>query len=101
VLWIVDEFDESVGGELIRQPLHPLSAGRPHLSNLRHSQRTKLGETSHEAERTAAPSGDQACPLTGGPYPEEALGHFEDQLGLAINDWARPSPRAHRGLVSC
>jgi hypothetical protein len=63
VLWIVDEFDESFGCELIRQPLHPLSAGRPHLSDLRHSQRTKQGEASHEAERTAAPSGDQTCPL--------------------------------------
>ena len=98
VLRIVDEFDEPLGRKLIRQPLHALAAGGPHLGDLRHGQRTKQREASHEAERTAAPAGDEPCLLADGPYPEEALGHFEhqlrDRLGLAVNDWARPVLRA-------
>ena len=59
VLRVVDEFDEPLGRKLIRQPLHPLAAGGPHLGDLRHGQRTKQREASHEAERTAAPTGDE------------------------------------------
>ena len=39
MLRIVDELDEPVGRKFIRQPLHPLAAGRPHLRDLRHGQR--------------------------------------------------------------
>jgi hypothetical protein len=61
----------------------------------------------HEAESTAAPAGDQPSLLAESPYPEEALGYFEHQLGdclgLAVSDGARPwlcvvpmsSPPAH------
>ena len=36
MLRIVDELDEPVGRKFIRQPLHSLTAGGPHLRNLRH-----------------------------------------------------------------
>src|SRR5262249_15155947 len=99
VLRVVDEFHEPFGGKLIRQPLHPLAAGGSHLGDLWHGQWTKQREASHEAEGAAAPVGDKPCFLTHRPYPEEALSHFEHQLGnrlgLTVNDWARS------GLVSC
>ena len=105
VLWIVDEFDEALGRKLIRQPLHALTAGGSHLGDLRHGQRTKHGEASHEAERTAAPTSDEPCLLAKSSYPKEALGHFEhqfgDRLGFAVNDRACPRPSAHLGRVSC
>src|SRR5262249_17500560 len=81
VLWIVDEFDEALGRELIRQPLHALTASGSHLRDLRHSERTKQREASHKAERTAAPIRDEPCPLAESPYPKEALGHFEHERG--------------------
>src|SRR5215469_3757250 len=69
VFRIVDELDEPLGRGLIT------SWG---------------GEATHEAERTAAPAGDEPCLLAERPYPEEALGHFEhqfgDRLGLAVDD---------------
>jgi hypothetical protein len=77
VLRIVDEFHESVGLELIRQPLHALTAGGPQLGDLRHCERTKQREASHEAEGAPTPAGDEPCFLAHRPYPEEALGHFE------------------------
>src|SRR5262249_27002717 len=102
---IVDELHEPLGRKLIRQPLHALTAGGAHLGDLRHGERTKQREASHEAERTAAPTGDEPCLLAEGPDLEEALGHFEhqlgDRLGLAVDDWARPRPSARRGPVSC
>ncbi|MER8370815.1 hypothetical protein [Mesorhizobium sp. M1348] len=70
------KFDQPLGRKLIRQPLHPLAAGRPHLGDLRHGQRTKQREASHEGERTAPPAGDKPRLLADSPYPEEALGHF-------------------------
>ena len=81
VLRIVDEFHEPLGNKLICQPLHALTAGGAHLGDLGHGQRTKQREASHEAERTAAPTGDEPRLLAERPYPEEALGHFEHQLG--------------------
>jgi hypothetical protein len=73
------------------QPLHPLSTGGPHLGDLWHRQRTKQREAPHEAERTSAPACDQPTFLTQRPYPEEALGYLEhqlgDTLGLRLNDW--------------
>src|ERR671918_1861458 len=105
VLRIVDEFHEPLGGKLIRQPLHALTAGGSHLGDLRHGERTKQREASHEAERTAAPAGNKPGLLTKRPYSEEALGHFEhqlrDRLGLAVNDSARPCPWGRPGPVSC
>src|SRR5215469_7991875 len=90
VFRIVDELDESRGRKLIRQPLHALTARWPHVGDLRHGQWTKQREATHEAERTAAPAGDEPCLLAERPYPEEALGHFEhqfgDRLGLAVDD---------------
>jgi hypothetical protein len=77
VLGILDEFYESFSGQFICEPLHPLATGRPHLGDLRHSQRTKA---SHEAERTTSPAGDQPSLLPERTYSEEALGHFEHQL---------------------
>lgn len=53
MLRIVDEFDKSLGRKLIRQPLHALTAGGSDLGDLRHGQRTKQREASHEAECTA------------------------------------------------
>jgi hypothetical protein len=38
--WVVDQIHEPLGCELIRQPLHALAAGRPHLCDLRHGERT-------------------------------------------------------------
>src|SRR5919106_1818235 len=105
VLRIVDEFDEPLGRKLISQPLHPLATGGPHLGDLRHGQRTKQREASHEAERTAAPAGNKPGLLTKRPYSEEALGHLEhqlrDRLGLAFDDWVRPRSSTHLGPVSC
>jgi len=90
VLWVVDEFDEPLGRKLIRQPLHALATGRPHPGDLRHGEGAKHREASHEAERAAAPTGDEPCLLAESPYFEKALGHFEhqlgDRLGLAVND---------------
>src|SRR5262249_54350963 len=77
VLRIVDEFDEPLGRKLIRQPLHALTTGGSRLSDLRHGERTKQREASHEAERTAAPTSDEPCLLAERPDPEEALGNFE------------------------
>jgi hypothetical protein len=95
---------EAIIRKLIREPLHPLAARGPHLGDLRHGQRTKQCEASQEAERTAAPVRDQPCLLADGPYPEEALRHFEhqlgDRLGLRINDWARRCPLGRPGPVS-
>jgi hypothetical protein len=94
VFRIVGEFDELLGRKLIGQALHPLTTGGPHLGDLRHRQRTKQREASHEAERTATPIGDEPCLLPNGTYPEEALGHFEHELRgrlcLAVNDRANP-----------
>src|SRR5215469_18869605 len=104
VLRIVDEFDEPLGRKLIRQPLHALATGGSHPGDLRHGERTKQREASHETERTAAPTGDEPRLLAKSPYFEEALGHFEhqlpDRLGLAVNDWACRRPSAHPGPVS-
>ena len=80
VFWIVDEFHEPIRRKLTRQPLHALTARRPHLGDLRHGKRTKQREASQEAERATAPAGDEPCFLTESPYPEEALSHFEHQL---------------------
>lgn len=103
VFWIVDEFNEPLSRKLIRQPLHALTAGGPHLGDLRHGERAKQRQASHEAERTAAPTGDEPCLLAESPYPEEALGHFEhqlgDRLGLAVSDGVRP--RRSVSPVSC
>jgi hypothetical protein len=102
VLWVVGEFDKPVGRKLVRQPLHPLPAGGAHLGDLRHSERTKQREASHETECTAAPARDQAGFLTQRPYPEEALGHLEqqlgDRLGLPVGNWA---PSMSAGVVAC
>src|SRR5215204_2352160 len=73
VLRVVDEFDEPLGRKLIRQALHALAAGRPHLGDLGHGERTQQREASYEPEGTAAPAGDQSCLLTDCSYPEEAL----------------------------
>jgi hypothetical protein len=104
VLRVVDEFHEPLGRKLIRQPLHALAAGGAHLGDLRHRERTQQREASYEAERTAAPGRDQSGLLTDCPYPEEALGHFEhqlgDRLGLAVGDEARLRPSAHPGPLS-
>ena len=58
-----------------------------------------------EAERPAAPAGDESGLLADGPYPEEALGHVEhqraDRLGLAVDDRARPGPVSHRRHRLC
>src|SRR5512147_2256713 len=59
VLRIVDELNQPLGRQLIRQPLHALTAGGPHLGDLRHGERAKQREASHEAERAAAPTGDE------------------------------------------
>ncbi|HSW25537.1 MAG TPA: hypothetical protein VLJ62_22445, partial [Burkholderiaceae bacterium] len=65
----------------------------------------KKRQASHEAERTAAPTGDESCPLAKRPYPEEALGHFEHQfcdcLGFAVSDRARIRASAHLVWWSC
>jgi protein-S-isoprenylcysteine O-methyltransferase Ste14 len=90
VFRIVDEFHEPLGRKLIRKPLHALATRGTHLGDLRYGKRTRKRKASHEAERTAAPAGDEPRLLTDGPYPEEALGHFEHQLGnrlsLALDD---------------
>jgi len=103
VLRIVDELDEPLGCELIYQPLHTLTAGRSHLGDLRHGERTTQREASRETERAAAPAGDEPCFLTEGRYSEEALGHFEHHLGdsfsLTVNGWARARLSAHRSHV--
>ena len=78
---IVDEFDESLRLQLVGQSLHALTARRSHAGNLRDGERTQEGKAPQEAERAAAPTGDQAGFLTGGPDAEEALGHFEQELG--------------------
>jgi hypothetical protein len=105
VLRVVDESDKPLSRKLVRQPLHPLAAGGPHLGDLRHGQRTKHCEASHEAERTAAPAGDQPGFLADGAYSEETLGHFEHQLGnccrLPVRDWACLSSRGRFAPVSC
>src|SRR5262249_51234234 len=94
-IWVMDPRVEYVdemplGRKLIRQPLHALTAGGAHVGDLRHGEPPKQREAWHEAERTAAPTGDEPCLLAEGPYLEEALGHFEHQLGdrlsLAVND---------------
>jgi hypothetical protein len=41
-------------GELIRQTLHPLAAGRPHLSDLRHRERADQRHAAHETEGASA-----------------------------------------------
>src|SRR5713101_3987129 len=69
---IFDESDVPRGRELIRQPLHALTASGAHLGDLRHTERTKQREASHETEGTAAPAGDEPCLLADGPYPEKA-----------------------------
>jgi hypothetical protein len=93
---VVDEFDEPLGRKFICQPLHPLATRGAHLGDLRHGQRTKEREASHEAKRTTTPAGDEPCLLADGPYPEEALRDFEHQLGgcrrPAVNNWIRPGP---------
>src|SRR5262249_16900163 len=100
-----DEFDKPLGRKLIRQPLHALTAGGSHPGDLRHGERTKQREASQEAERTAAPTGDEPCLLAESPYPEEALGHFDhqfgDRLGLAVEGWTRPRRSAQLGPLSC
>jgi hypothetical protein len=105
VLRVVDEFDKPIRRQLICQPLHPLSAGGSHLGDLRHRQRTQQREASHETERTAAPARDQASFLTQRPYPEEALGDLEhqlgDRLGLPVGDWdILPISRRRTSLFS-
>src|SRR5215831_15236403 len=42
VLWIIDEFDEALGRELICQPLNALTASGAHLRDLRHSERNDV-----------------------------------------------------------
>src|SRR5215204_3740405 len=102
MLRIVDEFHEPLGRKLVRQPLHALTAGGPHLGDLRHGERTEQHEASHKPERSAAPTRDEPCLLAESPYSEEALGDFEqqlgDRLGLAVNDWARRAS-AHLGVL--
>ena len=44
---------EPLGRKLIREPLHALAARGSHLGDLRHGQRAKQYQASHEAERTA------------------------------------------------
>jgi hypothetical protein len=52
VLWVERvELHEPLGRELVRQTLHPLAAGRPHLSDLRHDKGTEQRHAAHEAER--------------------------------------------------
>jgi len=101
VFRIVDEFHEAFGRKLIRQPLHALTARRSHLGDLRDRQGAKQCEATHEAKRTAAPAGDEPCFLTDGAYPEEALGHFEHQLGdrlpFAVGRSPCPFPVSCRG----
>src|SRR5262245_37668856 len=70
---IVDELHEPPGRQLIRQPLHSLAAGRPHLSDLRHGKRTNERQAAHESERTATPARYETCSLTKGPQPKEEL----------------------------
>ena len=82
----VDEFHESFGGKLIRQPLHALATSQSHLGDLRHGQRAKQRETSYDTKCTAAPTGDESCRLAKSPYLEEVLGHFEHQPRLASTD---------------
>src|SRR5215213_9363648 len=105
VLRIFDEFHKPLGRKLIGEPLHPLTAGGPHLGDLRHGQRTKQRQASHEAERAAAPARDEPRLLADRPYPEEALRYFEHQLGdrlaLAVDDRARPCPLVRPGPLSC
>ena len=74
VLWVVDEFHEPLGRQLIRQPLHALAAGGSHLGDLRHGEWAEQREASHEAERAATPAGDEPGLLTHRPYTKEALG---------------------------
>src|SRR5262245_25445992 len=99
---IVDELHESLGRQLIRQPLHALAAGWSHLGDLRHGKGTNQRQAAHESERTAAPARDEPCPLTNGPYSKEELCYFEhqvrDRLALARGDPTRRvplSPRLH------
>src|SRR5262249_4070109 len=96
---IVDEFDEPLGRQLVRQPLHALAACWPHLCDLRNGQWPEQREAAHEAKCTAAPTGDETGFLTERADPEEALCHFKHQLGdrcpLAVLGCPRPCP------VSC
>jgi hypothetical protein len=106
---IVDESDEPIGRELICQTLHPLATRGPHLGDLRHGQGAQQREAPHEAERAAAPARDEPSLLAEGPYPEEALSHFEHQLGdrlsLAINYrsrrflWDRHAPTSRQAVA--
>src|SRR5262245_13485983 len=92
---------ETLRRQLVRQTLHSLAAGRPHLSDLRHRKGANERQAAHESERTAAPARYEPCSLTKGPQPKEALRHFEHQvryrLALASGDPTGRLPLSHRG----
>src|SRR5262245_64745774 len=98
---IIDELHEPLGRQLVRQTLHSLAAGWPHLSDLRHREGASERQAAHESERTAAPARYEPCTLTKGPQPKEALRHFEHQvcyrLALASEDPTGRLPLSHRG----
>src|SRR5262249_28695387 len=95
VFRFLKEFVRPAGRKFIRKPLHALATGGRLPGDLRHGEWTKQREASHEAERTAAPTGDEPCLLAEGPYLEEALGHFEHQNGDRL--CLAPRPSAHLG----
>jgi hypothetical protein len=83
------EFHEPLGRKLVRQLLHALAVGRPHLGDLRHSERTEQRDASDEAEGAASSARDKPCLLANRSNPDEALGNFEHQLrhrlGFAVD----------------
>src|SRR5262249_59465465 len=89
----VDDLYKPLGRKLVRQPLHALAAGRPHLGDLWHGEGTEQRQTAHETERAGAPVGDQPCLLTNRAQTKEELRDLEhqvrDRLALAAGD---PTP---------
>ena len=103
MLRIVDEFDEPLGRKLIRQPLHALAAGGPHLGDLRHGERTKQREASHEAERTAAPTGDEPCLLAEARILKKhwATSSISSAIASALLSTMGPAPVLRPTSVLC
>jgi len=55
---IVDELHEPLGREFVRQPLHALAAGWPHLGDLRHREGADQRQAAHKTKCAGTPTGD-------------------------------------------
>src|SRR5262249_51167500 len=71
---------EPLGRKLIRQPLHALPTGRPHLGDLRYGEGADERETAQKTERAGAPVGNEPRLLTKRAQAKEELRNLEHQV---------------------